>query len=362
MKILQKTWVAWLLTAVMIMLAIGIGLSDEAEPTPETPAPAPPAGLADLDTRDYEKWLWDGANVLSSATERQICLYNANWDYRYNSVVAIITVAGLDGGSIEDYAWDQGIDMGLGEGDAILAASTKGEGWYVASGDDFSTILTNRVVSELEDILSGELNDETILDFYEAMNQVYLSNFGLGNAADGSLPVQGEDSAVEEVLGGVLLLIFLLIAIVVVVNIIDRSRYDTYRRQYYGVANPPVMFRPIFFWHGPGTHWYRRHWHRPPPPPPPRGPGPGPGGGSFSGGSSSGFGGRGNSGPRGGGTFGGRPSGGGRSGGFGGSFGGSSFGGSRGGSFGGSRGGGFGGGRSGGFGGGSRGGGFGGRR
>lgn len=345
MKFFQKTWVAWLLTAVMIAAAVGIGLSKGAERVPEAPASVPSAGLDEsLSTSGYDKWIWDDADILSASTERQINLYNANWDYRYNSVVAIATTQSPDG-SLEDFAWDQGIDMGLGEGDAILAISALDGDWFVAPGDDFSTILTNRVVSELEDILSGGLNDKTVLAFYEQLNQVYLDNFGLGNAQPGGS--YGYDDGDDTVVG-VIMLVFILIAIVVVINAIDRSRYDTYRRRYYGVVNPPVVFRPIFFWHGPGSYWYRRHWRQPPPPPPPRPPrgpgGPGPGGGFGSGfGSSSGFGGAGNRGPRGGGTFGGRPSGGGRSGGFGGSFGGSSFGGSRGGSFGGSRGGGFGG-------------------
>ena len=361
MKFLQKTWVAWLLTAVMIVAAIGIGQVRGGRREPE-PLPSGSTALdKSLSTAGYDKWIWDDANILSASTEKQINLYNANWDYRYNSVVAIVTTDSVT--SLEDFAWDQGVDMGLGEGDAVLAISARDEDWFVAPGDDFSTILTNRVVSDLEGILSGDLNDKTILAFYEALNEVYLDNFGLGNAEpDGSYGYNNSGDTAA----GVTMLAFILIAIVVVVSAIDRMRYNTYRRQYYGVVNPPVMFRPIFFWHGPGSYWYRRHWHRPPPPPPrpPRGPGGGFGGSSgFGGGSSSGFGGAGNRGPRGGGTFGGRPSGGGRSGGFGGSFGGSSFGGSRGGgSFGGSRGGGFGGGRSGGFGGGSRGGGFGGRR
>lgn len=362
MKFFKKTWVAWLLTAVMIAVAIGIGQSKGGGAVSE-PVPEPAAGLDEsLSTQNVQKFFWDDVHIFSSSTERQINLYNANWDYRYNSVVAIATTQSPNG-SLEDFAWDCGSDMGLGEGDAILAISARDGDWYVAPGDDFSTILSSKAVSELEDILSGGLNDTTVLKFYEALNDVYLDNFGLGNAEPGGFYGynDGGDTFV-----GVIMLVFILIAIVLVVNAIDRSRYNTYRQRYYGVVNPPVMFRPIFFWHGPGTSWYRRNWRQPPPPPPrpPRGPGGGFGGGSgFGEGSSTGFGGRGNSGPRGGGTFGGRPSGGGRSGGFGGSFGGGGFGGSRGGgSFGGSRGGSFGGGRSGGFGGGSRGGGFGGRR
>lgn len=336
MKLFQKAWFAWLLAAVMIVAAIGIGRVKGGQPEP---APRPSGSTAldeSLSTAGYDKWIWDDADILSASTEKQINLYNANWDYRYNSVVAIVTTDSTS--DLEEFAWDQGIDLGLGEGDAVLAISVRDEDWFVAPGDDFSTILTNRVVSDLEDILSGKLNDKTVLAFYEALNQVYLDNFGLGNAGSGSTYAPGYSGG--GTVAGVMLLVLILIAIVLVVSAIDRMRYNTYRRQYYGVVNPPVMFRPIFFWHGPGSYWYRRHWHRPPPPPPrpPRGPGGGPGnrpgggfGGSsgFGGGSSSGFGGAGNRGPRGGGTFGGRPSGGGRSGGFGG--------GSRGGGFGGRR-------------------------
>lgn len=396
MKLLRKRPVAALIMVLAILT--GIGMAETRKPPSAVSAPIPDSGMNyDLDenlaTKSVEKFLWDDANILSPDAERQINVYNANWDYRYNSVVAIVTTSS-PGGSLEDFAWDQGIDMGLGEGDAILAISARDEEYYVAPGDEFSTILTDRAVSQLEDILSGDLNDRTVLAFYEELDGIYKANFGLGNAEEDD--DYGYDD-ISDTVAGLIMLAFILVPIVLAVNAIDRMRYNTYRQRYYGVVNPPVVFRPIFFWHGPGSAWYRRHWRQPPapPPPPPRPPSGGPGsrqgGGSGYGGSSSGgFGGRGNTGPRGGGTFGGRPSGGssggrpsssgggrpsGGSGGFGGSFGGgSSFGGSRGGgssggrpsggSFGGgSRGGGFGG-RSGGgsFGGGSRGGGFGGGR
>lgn len=355
MKFLQKTWVAWLLTAVMIVAAIGIGQVRGGRREPE-PLPSGSTALdKSLSTAGYDKWIWDDANILSASTEKQINLYNANWDYRYNSVVAIVTTDSTS--DLEEFAWDQGIDLGLGEGDAILAISARDEDWFVAPGDDFSTILTNRVVSDLEDILSGKLNDKTVLAFYEALNQVYLDNFGLGNAGSGSTYAPGYSGG--GTVAGVMLLVLILIAIVLVVSAIDRMRYNTYRRQYYGVVNPPVMFRPIFFWHGPGTSWYRRHWRRPPPPPPPRPPrgpgGPGGPGGFGGGGGFNGF-----SGPRGGGFSGSGPS---RGGGFTGGRGGG-FSSGRGGGFSGggiSRGGGFSGGRGGGFSGGgsSRGGGFG---
>ncbi len=370
MKFLQKRWVAVTLAVLMIAAAVGIGQLRGNSTALPAPGPSNPNTLdSNLSIAGYDKWIWDDADILSSDTERTICQYNALWDARYNSVVAIATTDSKVNDT-ETFAWDQALDMGLGESDAILGISVRNGDYFLVPGDDFATILTNRVVSDLEDILSGDLNDQTILAFYAELNEVYYANFGLGNEENSAY---GSDvNAQPGRMGGIAVLAVIAILLVVVLSAIDRTRYNTYRTRYYGVPNPSVVFRPIFFWHGPHSGWYRRHWHQPPPPPPPPprgpgGPGPrGPGGfggssgggfGGFSGGSSSGFGGAGSRGPRGGGTFGGRPSGGGRSGGFGGTFGGGS---SRGGGFGGGFGGSSRGG--GGFGGGSRGGGFGGRR
>jgi len=361
MKFLQKTWFAWLLTALMIVAAVGIGQAKGRQPEPLSTGST--ALDRSLSTQQFADYIWDEAGVLSNKNEESICLYNANWAQRYDSIIAVAAVTSVDG-DIDEYAYDLGEEIELASADGILVIDVSAKDAYLAVGTDYpmtDSEITSFMNSGLYDYVQSGKTGEGIINLFGKINSFYVNNYGLGYLDNSSPYSSGGDAAV-----GVVMLVIILIAIVLVINALDRARYNTYRRQYYGVLNPPVVFRPIFFWHGPGSYWYRRHWHRPPPPPPrpPRGPGGGFGGSSgFGGGSSSGFGGAGNRGPRGGGTFGGRPSGGGRSGGFGGSFGGSSFGGSRGGgSFGGSRGGGFGGGRSGGFGGGSRGGGFGGRR
>lgn len=352
MNFLKKQGTAWVITIVMIVAAIVIGLA-RGQTQPDTPIANDPSSALDtsLSIGGYEKWLWDDASVLSHSMEETLCLYNANWDYRYNSIVAVVTVDTVSG-NIEDYAYDLGADAGLGEGDALVLLAVKDGLFYVAVGNEFGTIITSAVETQLGGILSDALStgdyDACLHRFFETMNKVYYDNFGLGNAASH----QGQSSSSFS-FGGLIPLLFIVFLLVVFLNAIDQSRYNTYRAKYYGVVNPPVVFRPILFWHGPGSSWYRRQWRRPPPPPPPGGPG-----GGF-GGSSGGFGGAGRTNNTRGSSFGGRTSG---SSGFGGSRSGFS-GGSRGGSFGGSRSGGFGGGsRGGGFGGGSRGGGFGGRR
>ena len=353
MKFFQKTWVAWLLTAAMIAAAVGIGQIKGGRREPE---PLPSGGAAldkGLSTKQFADYIWDEAGVLSDKNEEGICLYNANWNQRYGSIIAVAAVKSVDG-DLDDYAYNLGEDIELGASDGILVIDIGNKGAYLAVGPDYpmtDSEITSFMNSGLYDYVQSGKTGEGIINLFGKINSFYVNNYGLGYLDNNSS--YGYDDS-DDMVVGIIMLVFILIAIVVVINAIDRSRYNTYRQQYYGVVNPPVMFRPIFFWHGPGTYWYRRHWHQPPPPPPrpPRGPGGGPGnhpggGSSFTGfsgprgGSSGGF----SSGPRGGG-FGGSPRGGGFSGG----------------SFGGSRGGGFGGGSRGGggfSGGGSRGGGFG---
>ena len=353
MKLFQKTWFAWLLTAVMIAVAVGIGQSKDFERVPESPS-GPAADLdGTLSTKQFASYIWDEAQVLSSKQEEEICLYNANWSRRYDSIIAVAAVKSANG-SLDDYAYGLGEEIELASADGILVIDVSAKDAYLAVGPDYPLDdwqITSYLDSSLYEYVQDGRYGDGILNLFLNLNEYYVDNYGLGYLDnDGSYDpgYSGDDDTVA----GVVMLVVLLIALVLVINAIDRSRYNTYRRQYYGVANPPVIFRPIFFWHGPGSYWYRRNWRQPPPPPPPRpprgpgGPGPGgrPGGSSFTG-----F-----SGPRGGGSRGGGFSSGPRGGGF--------SGGSRGGGFsGGSRGGGFSSGpRGGGFSGGSRGGGFGG--
>ena len=317
MKFFQKTWVAVTITALMIVAAIGIGLAK-----PEKPVVTPTTDLdTGLNTAEYSRWIWDEAGVLSNATEEQLCLFNANWVARYDSLIAVAAVKSVSG-YLDDYAYELGDEIGLSAADAILVMDIGGQDAYLAVGPDYpmsdGEISTYMNQYLYDPFMDGDY-DKGVLKLFDGINGYYLNNYGLG--------YQEDLTSTDLVINLVLLLIFVLI----VATIIDKVRYTSYRNRYYGAVNPPYVFRPILFWHGPGYGWYRRNWHRPTPPPP---------SGGRPGGNFTGF-----NGPRGG------SSSGVRGGGF------SS--GPRGGGFGGSRGGGFSGGRGGGFGGGGRGGGFG---
>ena len=375
MKFLQKTWVAVVITAAMIVAAVAIGLS---KPAPAaTPEPSSPGtnvsavtGLdTSLSTGQYQRYLNDQPGVLTEEQRQQISLYNANWDLRYNSILVVdIQSAAPSSNSLADYAYDQANSMELGQYDAYLVIVPSIQDAYFAAGVDYP--LSDSQITDFmdrylyQDLVDGKTG-QGVLALCGGLNDYYVSNFGTGSADSG---YAYDDYGADD--GSALVgLLVMLVILLVILSVIDRLRYSSSRQRYYGVADPPFVFRPLLFWHGPSYGWYRRRW-RQPPPPPPRGPGgprrPG-GPGSFGGGPRPG------SGPRPGGSsrpgsFGGGPRPGSfggsapRGGGFGSSSRGGGFGGaSRGGGFGGaSRGGGFGGGsRGGGFSGGSRGGGFG---
>lgn len=315
-----------------------------------------------LSTYTFGQYVEDRAGVLSKKTMKAVCLYNANWDRMAGSILAVVTLGDKEEtGSAEDLAWDWAETLQLGENDAILVINATNQDYSVVASGRFFDLLDAQSASFVDTLLEESIHkrdyDQAVLNLFGGLHQLF-GMYQTDSYAGG---------AGMEVFRSVLSVVVLLVVLVLLFNCLDGIRYNSWSARYGGMAVPPVVYRPIFWWHRPGSRWYRRR-HMPPPPPPPRGPrgprppmggGPRPpmgggtpprpnrptpprtGGGGFNRGG--GFG----SGSMGGGGFG-------RGGGFGGSRGG-------GGSFGGGRGGGFGGGPRGG-GGGSRGGGFGGGR
>lgn len=340
MKFFQKTWVAVTLTIAMILGAVFIGQSKGT--TPDSPQST---GMdTSLSYSQFMDYIMDPEDVLSQEQEKEISIYNANWNQRYNSIIAVVVVKNVPG-EIRQYAIELSKQAQLGQADAIVVIGMDPVKGFMMGGSKYP-MNDGQITAYMDKYLYQSVVDgkygNGVLKLFSGVNQFYLDNYGLGHL-DNSRYSGGPS------LAG---LVSLLVMLFIIAEIVDTLRYSSYRRRYYGVSHPPYMFRPILFWHGPGYGWYRRRWRRPPPPPP-RGPG------GFGGGGFSGF-----NGPRGGsgGSHGGGFSGGGFSGG--GSRGGGFSGGGFGGGFsgGGSRGGGFGGGGSGGGfsgGGGSRGSGFG---
>lgn len=346
MKFFKKRSAAWVVLVLAVIASVCIGQArKDSFLTKET------AALLDV---QYNQWICDDAKLLKSSTEQLIERYNSQWDAQYYALVAVASVDRISGWDGEDYAAALGNRWGLGANDMILLLVKEGD-WQVYCGDNVYAAMTTTQQNQLRqaidtDYYSGNY-DAAVTAFFQAADTVYREmNLNSGtvyydsNDYGWDVPVSAYVNTNQ--VAGVSLngLVMLIVLIFVVWVLIDRVRYNRYRRRYAapGVI-PPVAYYPIF--------WGRQRVVRPRAPRvtvrPPVGGGYQP--------------------PRSGGS---RPNTTFRSNNRGGGFGGGSFGGSsRGGGFGGSsRGGGFGGGgfggssRGGGFGGGGRGGGFGGGR
>lgn len=352
MKLLKNKAFAALVLIAAIALSSLYGLSKR----PQVEVPEGGAALDDsLSTAYLSAYLVDEAGVLSAGTEKSVLLYNANWDKLSRGILAVVTTRGTASlGGIEEAAWTWAEDLLLGENDAILLIDAGAEDYRLVASGTFYDLLAAQSASFVDACMAGYVQQRDYNGgVLNLMGQLHLLQ-GSGAHSSGG----GAFGIIAALIPIFVLLIFL----IVVFTMLDSLRYSGWYGRYGGMPVPPVVYRPILWWHRPGSSWYRRRCA--PPPPHHRGPGPRPpmGGGP-----------RGPRPPMGGGPRPPRPPMGGgftppRSGSFGGGSRGGGFGGPRSGSFGGgSRGGGFGGGfgggsRGGSFGGGGRGGGFGGRR
>lgn len=335
MKFFQKRGVAIAVLILAILASGAWGLH-------KAPVVSTPEGGEKLDpslsTAAFTQYVRDEADILSDKTEEAIGLYNANWDQMFGSIMAVVTVQSSD--DLENTAYDYADTMQLGTNDAILVIAEQQQNYYVVASGNFYDLLNGLSYSFVDSCMAGDVQKGD----YNAAVQELCSQLHVELSRQ-----YRQDQTAQNDAGTAVLFILLLIVIFVIWIMLDRMRYNRYRRRYMmpGMGIPTVVYHPIF-------------WGRRPPrgPRPPRSGGPRPPQGGprppYSGGPSGGNR-RPPQPPR-------RPSGSGNSfGGFGGGRGGGFSGGSFGGFGGGSRGGGFGGGHSGGFGGGGRGGGFGGR-
>lgn len=338
MKFFQKRGVAIAVLILAILASGAWGLH-------KAPVVSTPEGGEKLDdslsTAAFTQYVRDEADILSDKTEEAVGLYNVNWDQMFGSIMAVVTVQSSD--DLENTAYDYADTMQLGTNDAILVIAEQQQNYYVVASGNFYDLLNGLSYSFVDSCMAGGVQKGD----YNAAVQELCSQLHVELSRQ-----YRQDQTAQNDAGTAVLFILLLIVIFVIWIMLDRMRYNRYRRRYMmpGMGIPTVVYHPIF--------WGRRPPRGPRPPRPPRSGGPRPPQGGprppYSGGPSGGNR-RPPQPPR-------WPSGSGNSfGGFGGGRGGGFSGGSFGGFGGGSRGGGFGGGHSGGFGGGGRGGGFGGR-
>lgn len=159
-------------------------------------------------------------------------------------------------GNIDDYAYDLGVQIELAAADGILVINTSNGECYLAVGSDYP--MTDSQVSSYmdqylyEDAMAGKFGDG-VVKLFTGVNEFYVDQYGLGYLSKGSSSYNSRTDTIISVIA-------LVVILVVIASILDSLRYTSYRQRYYGVVNPPYVFRPILFWHGPGYGWYQRRW------------------------------------------------------------------------------------------------------
>lgn len=379
MKLLQKRPVAAVIMVLAILAGILLGQARKPENSGE-------ASTAIVGSYTY---VYDYAGVLTDKTMAYIDGMNASLFAQTGAQIMVQTVDTTGGEDIIQYAADLGNQYGVGSAERnnglviVLALEDIAQNglvgdYGIAEGDGlypYSDELNNILYQYMEEDFAAGDYDAGVRRTVNAYMDWFADLYGV-TIKENYIPAVRESysagdgyhtrttGVVALTAGALLCRVGVMLAVLLVVWIVlDKMRYDRYRRRYMmpGMGIPTVRYYPIF--------WGRPRRHRPAPPPrtprPPRG-GAGSGGAMprggmggtrppYSGGTRR---------PPSGGSFGGGSSFGGSRGSSRGSFGGGgSFSGSRGGSrgsfggggsFGGSRGGSRGGGS---FGGGSRGGG-----
>ena len=311
----------------------------------------------------------DYANVLSPATQKLICDYNAALEQQCKGAqFVVVTVKSLEGLYSDEYAlrlisnWDVGgVGTGISNGTLLLFSPNENRGGLVA-GVDIGGALSGSVINNMLDTYFWPSFDDgnydkavtdftyALLGWYDAYydSDVVASNPDhAGNQQPNNPPANNQPNynppannyepsggSDAGTIIGVVAIVFLIVFLIILSSVLSMFRRRRYRGygDGYGYGGGYYGGPRFFFWGRP--RWGHRHHHNRYGPPPHRGPAPPPRGttpprsGSGFGGSSGGFGsggaGRGGGGfGSGGGSFGGR----GGSGGFGGRGGGGGFGG-----------------------------------
>ena len=218
-----------------------------------------PASLPEV---SYSNWICDQAGLLTQDARQTIQDYNTAWNDKYYAVAAVAAVDNIHGWKPEDYARELGAKWGLGANDMLLLL-VKGGDWYVACGDDLADQMTDTQQTKLKTALdtpyyAGDYSQAAV-DFFRQSDVVLAQT--LGQSGSHQQPAQKREWQQPSAASGVSLsgVVLLIVGIFVIWSLLDRMRYNRYRRRPV-VAGGPVYY-PIF--------WGRRP--RAPTPPAPSG-------------------------------------------------------------------------------------------
>lgn len=233
MKFYQKRGFALVVLILAILGASVYGISKK------------PASLPEV---SYSNWICDQAGLLTQDARQTIQEYNTAWNKQYYAVVAVAAVDNIRGWKPEDYARELGAKWGLGANDMLLLL-VKGGDWYVACGDDLADQMTDTQQAKLKTALdtpyyAGDYSQAAV-DFFRQSDVVLAQ--ALGQSGSHQQPAQNQGWQQPSAASGVSVsgVVLLIVGIFVIWSLLDRMRYNRYRRRPV-VAGGPVYY-PIFW-------------------------------------------------------------------------------------------------------------------
>lgn len=277
MKFFKKTSVAILLTALLVALCCVWGYSRAYEASHSDPDSVVQSQRAGESVLNYFlNWIDDGAGLFSMETTDTLARNNLDLNNTYGCLLALKTVNYLNGQDIASYSKDLFQQVDLGRKDMLLVIESSSQAWYLVYGGGLRTYAENN------DALAALLKDNLDTDFFQGESDAgILSLFDdlehwcaetlpvLDDTPEPGNPFLQNDNKVQilslgDVLLGILFTLLVniwwIILLLVVLNLIDRHRFREYITKHPpgSLSNPPVFFRPLLFWHGQGSSWYRR--------------------------------------------------------------------------------------------------------
>ena len=180
MKFFQKTGVAVTITALAVIAALVIGLwpvirnagtktpasapAQSVSASAETSSPQTAAAPSSAGSESVgNKYIKDDAGLFTRSGETAIADYNDRIYTKTGSHVAILTVNGTNGVSIENYTNSQFDAMALSEYDMLFAIDVSDETWYVTTGSYVADYTNSKLETIFQDgfaaILDGDADD-----------------------------------------------------------------------------------------------------------------------------------------------------------------------------------------------------------
>lgn len=270
MTFFKKTWVAVLLTVLIVALCCAWGYNRVADNTQVQgyyPGNNQNAGESNLNY--YLNWVDDSADLFSMETIHTIARENLVLDNGYNSLLAIKTISYLEGRDLQSYAEETAETISLGENSMLLVLDANAKTWYVTYGPGLSSYIESS--STLPSMFRRHLNkafwedgqsDAVILALFGNLEAWYDGNVPSVQTSDNLLGPSGKVPSISfgAILSGILFTLLAnlwwIVILFIALNIVDGIRFDRYIRQSRQENGQAAHFHPFLFWHRPGSAWF----------------------------------------------------------------------------------------------------------